>query len=205
MGVFIIVKYLEKFKLKYAKFKQKKLVAYVVLAICSFIVVYMLFIKNTDEIKVLDEAQLNVVDTPKTSKILYTVNNDFTELKNPFSFAHEHENEQKKELVENVEGKIVKEDKIVTNEQKIPSKQDTKTKLQANKTIDTTKQQKNYKVKAIFDINQQKSALLDINGQEVRVQEGTKLNGATVISIAQNNVILQNTKGMSINCSLNNF
>ena len=94
MGVFIIVKYIEKLKAKYTAFKQKRQAAYIILVMISMALIYVLFAEDTEKVKVLDEVPVSTTDTAKTGKVVYTVNNDFTELGNPFSFAHEKENEQ---------------------------------------------------------------------------------------------------------------
>lgn len=201
MGVFIIVKYMEKLKEKYAAFKQKRQAAYLILAVISMVLVYILFAEDTEKVKVLDEAPVNTTDTAKTGKAVYSVNNDFTELKNPFSFAHEKENEQVNEPLPKQAENIAANKTVVQKEQ--PPKQNTASQKQAaeNKKAAVKK----YKLKAVFDINQHKSALVNVNGQDVRVEEGEKINGATVAAITQNGVILQTTEGMSINCPLNNF
>ena len=206
MEVFIIVKYMEKLKKKYTGFKQKRLAAYLILSVFSLIVIYILFAEDANEVKVLDEAQITTADTSKAGKVIYTVNNVFTELKNPFSFAHEQKDEQLSEPIRKT-AESSTENKTVQSKGKIPLKQNTVQKghTDEDEKANTIKQRKMYKVEAVFDINQQKSALLNVNGQEVRVQEGTEINGVTVTSITKNNVILQTVKGTFINCPFNNF
>lgn len=202
MGVFIIVKYMEKLKAKYTAFKQKRQAAYIILAMISMALIYVLFAEDTEKVKVLDEVPVSTTDTAKAGKVVYTVNNDFTELENPFSFAHEKENEQVNEPLPKQTENIAA-NKTVDLKEQPPLKQNTAPQKQAaeNKKAAVKK----YKVKAVFDINQHKSALVNVDGQDVRVEEGTEINGATVAAISPNSVILQTTEGMFINCPLNNF
>lgn len=206
MGVFIIVKYMEKLKVKYTAFKQKRQAAYIILAMISMVLIYVLFAEDTEKVKVLDEVPVSTTDTAKAGKVVYTVNNDFTELENPFSFAHEQKDEQLSEPIRKT-AESSTENKTVPSKEKIPLKQNTVQKghTDEDEKANTIKQRKMYKVEAVFDINQQKSALINVNGQEVRVQEGTEINGVTVTSITKNNVILQTVKGTFINCPFNNF
>ena len=124
MEVFIIVKYMEKLKKKYTGFKQKRLAAYLILSVFSLIVIYILFTEDANEVKVLDEAQITTADTSKAGKVMYTVNNDFTELKNPFSFAHEQKDEQLSEPIRKT-AESSTENKTIPSKEKIPLKQNT--------------------------------------------------------------------------------
>ncbi|HJG06780.1 MAG TPA: hypothetical protein K8V25_00795 [Megamonas hypermegale] len=162
--------------------------------------VYLLFLKDTGEVKVLDEASINTQDTVQESKVLYTVNNDFTELKNPFSFEHEKEKDTvlvvKEEEKPNIKNQV--SNKVVNTQEKKSvnsKKEEKKTKSVKNK----------YELEAIFDINQQKTALLKIDGKDMRVKTGDKVNDMVVTEINKNSIVLQTTEGMSINCPLNSF
>lgn len=200
MEVFIIVKFKEKLKLIYNSIGKKRLASYIILSLFFFVMVYLLFLKDTNEVKVLDEASISTQDAVQESKVLYTVNNDFTELKNPFSFEHEKENdivpvvkeEEKPNIKNQVSNKVVniQEKKLVN-----PKTEEKKIKSVKNK----------YELEAIFDINQQKTALLKIDGKDMRVKTGDKVNDMVVAEINKNSVVLQTTEGMSINCPLNSF
>ena len=174
---------MEKLKAKYTAFKQKRQAAYIILAMTSMALIYVLFAEDTEKVKVLDEAPVTAADTAKTGKVVYTVNNDFTELRNPFSFAHEKENEQVNELLQKQAEHTAENKTVALQEQ--PPKQNTAVQKQTNEKM--------------------KAALVNVNGQDMRVEEGTQINGATVAAITPNSVILQTTEGMSINCPLNNF
>lgn len=200
MEVFIIVKFKEKLKLIYNIIGKKRLASYIVLSVFFLVMVYLLFLKDTDEVKVLDEASINTQDAVQESKVLYTVNNDFTELKNPFSFEHEKENDTvsivKEEEKQNIKSQV--SNKVVNVQEKKPVNPKTEEKK--------TKSVKNeYELEAIFDINQQKTALLKIDGKDMRVKTGDKINDMVVAEINKNSVVLQTTEGMSINCPLNSF
>ena len=200
MEVFIIVKFKEKLKLIYNIIGKKRLSSYIILSVFFFVMVYLLFLKDTGEVKVLDEASINTQDTVQESKVLYTVNNDFTELKNPFSFEHEKEKDTvpvvKEEEKPNIKNQV--SNKVVNTQEKKSvnsKKEEKKTKSVKNK----------YELKAIFDINQQKTALLKIDGKDMRVKTGDKVNDMVVTEINKNSIVLQTTEGMSINCPLNSF
>ena len=122
-------------------------------------------------------------------------------------FAGAEQTEQRPRLLNDdtvrIETENIAANKTVDLKEQPPLKQNTAPQKQAaeNKKAAVKK----YKVKAVFDINQHKSALVNVDGQDVRVEEGTEINGATVAAISPNSVILQTTEGMSINCPLNNF
>ncbi len=200
MEVFIIVKFKEKLKLIYNIIGKKRLSSYIILSVFFFVMVYLLFLKDTGEVKVLDEASINTQDTVQESKVLYTVNNDFTELKNPFSFEHEKEKDTvpvvKEEEKPNIKNQV--SNKVVNTQEKKSvnsKKEEKKTKSVKNK----------YELEAILDINQQKTALLKIDGKDMRVKTGDKVNDMVVTEINKNSIVLQTTEGMSINCPLNSF
>ena len=200
MEVFIIVKFKEKLKLIYNIIGKKRLSSYIILSVFFFVMAYLLFLKDTGEVKVLDEASINTQDTVQESKVLYTVNNDFTELKNPFSFEHEKEKDTvpvvKEEEKPNIKNQV--SNKVVNTQEKKSvnsKKEEKKTKSVKNK----------YELEAIFDINQQKTALLKIDGKDMRVKTGDKVNDMVVTEINKNSIVLQTTEGMSINCPLNSF
>ena len=200
MEVFIIVKFKEKLKLIYNIIGKKRLSSYIILSVFFFVMVYLLFLKDTGEVKVLEEASINTQDTVQESKVLYTVNNDFTELKNPFSFEHEKEKDTvlvvKEEEKPNIKNQV--SNKVVNTQEKKSvnsKKEEKKTKSVKNK----------YELEAIFDINQQKTALLKIDGKDMRVKTGDKVNDMVVTEINKNSIVLQTTEGMSINCPLNSF
>lgn len=202
MEVFIIVKFKEKLKLIYNTMSKKRLASYIILSVFFFVMVYLLFLKDTGEVKVLDGASINTQDTVQESKILYTVNNDFTELKNPFSFEHEKEKDTvpvvKEEEKPNIKNQVL--NKVVDAQEKKsvnPKKEEKK--------IKSIKNKNKYELKAIFDINQQKTALLKIDGKDMRVKTGDKVNDMVVADINKNSIVLQTTEGMSINCPLNSF
>lgn len=202
MEVFIIVKFKEKLKLIYNIMSKKRLASYIILSVFFFVMVYLLFLKDTGEVKVLDEASINTQDTVQESKVLYTVNNDFTELKNPFSFEHEKEKDTvsvvKEEEKPNIKNQVL--NKVVDAQEKKPVNP-----KKEEKKIKSIKNKNKYELKAIFDINQQKTALLKIDGKDMRVKTGDKVNDMVVVDINKNGVILQTTEGMSINCPLNSF
>lgn len=202
MEVFIIVKFKEKLKLIYNIIGKKRLSSYIILSVFFFVMVYLLFLKDTGEVKVLDEASINTQDTVQESKVLYTVNNDFTELKNPFSFEHEKENDivpiVKEEEKQNIKNQV--SNKVVNAQEKKPVNPKTE-----EKKVKSIKNKNKYELKAIFDINQQKTALLKIDGKDMRVKTGDKVNDMVVADINKNRVVLQTTEGMSINCPLNSF
>lgn len=202
MEVFIIVKFKEKLKLIYNTIGKKRLASYIILSVFFFVMVYLLFLKDTGEIKVLDGASISTQDTVQESKVLYTVNNDFTELKNPFSFEHEKENDTvpvvKEEEKPNIKNQV--SNKVVNVQEKKSVNQ-----KKEEKKIKSVKNKDRYELKAIFDINQQKTALLKIDGKDTRVKIGDKINDMVVVDINKNSVVLQTTEGRSINYPLNSF
>lgn len=207
MGVFIIVKFMKKIKLKYNAFRQKRIAAYIVLAVCSLSVIYVLLIKDAGGVKPLEGEKINLPETTEKSEILYTVNNDFTELRNPFSFEHETENDERQRKNETAENKL---EQSVISDNGVKAKENSADKnpaatVKENKKINSAETAKNYKTEAVFDINGHKSALLKLNNEEIRVEVGDKIKNATVTDITKKGVVLYTAGGKSIDCPLNDF
>lgn len=211
MGVFIIVnKFITKVKEKFSKFRlNRRIIVYGVLSILIIVLGIMYYNVNTQEeiIEINHDmitAQNEESNTEKKQgKLIYSVDNN-AKVQNPFSFAHESENDI---IVNTQENQGVINTNLVTQptnekQQKLPednivTKQHVKQEVQ--QAIN------NCRLEAILQFNNKKIALMKINEISYRVRKGDTLEGFNVLDIGKSDVLLLSSAGDLVRYHLAGF
>ncbi len=126
----------------------------------------------------------------------YRINNDFSELKNPFSFEHETEAKSSKQMDSSVR---IESDNIAG---KLSSDVPTNIEPQRSMTAEMNGSEhkamsdnRKCKLEAIMQLGQHKTALLNVDGKSFRVHVGDEVAGIVVMSLDNRKITLRMEDG----------
>lgn len=185
--------------------KYSKQILMVLSIIMILGMIYAMFSANNDDEnkinlaeKTLDDESSDIKNIKtkeannKFSRVVYSVNQQNNDLKNPFTFTHEAESAKIAELNHAKNNKEISINAVTENVNTDDSKKviDNKSNEKRDK-LDV----KEYELTAIMDMDNKKMALIKINNKSFRVQEGDTINSVVVNSIGKNNIILQTVDG----------
>ncbi len=132
----------------------------------------------------------------KGGTLSYRINNDFSELKNPFSFEHETEAKSSKQMDSSVRSDS---DNIAG---KSSSDMPTNAEPQRSMTAEMNGSEhkamsdnRKYKLEAIMQLGQHKTALLNVDGKSFRVHVGDEIAGIVVMSLDNRKITLRMEDG----------
>ncbi len=206
---------------KYFKFKQswqkifsrlqsshQKVFVIVFVMICITLIAY--FLQGNDEVinrtafgdkQVSSNSKNDGKDTKdvKGGTLSYRINNDFSELKNPFSFEHETEatsREQMNSAIDSGNGNIAS--KSSSDMSMVIEKQGSMTTEMKSSKHTVTEDNHKYKLEAIIQLGQNKTALLDIDGKSFRVHVGDKIAGINVMALSNQEITLRQSDGSMV-------
>lgn len=171
-----------------------------VVILCSTTAIYIAFAdeKKDTELKVDTAPHMQTAEADgkgEKGRLVYQVNGDFSELKNPFSLAHESR-AQMRTIKSAEKGEPEKIAIPNTKTEKADSAENV-VKPQADKRVAdlAMKSNENYVLKAIIDIAGQKSAIAEAGGRSVRLTEGSSLDDAKVVAIDAASISLRSADG----------
>lgn len=195
MGVFIIV-----------NSSRRKIILGIVLGIAICVGIYANNVSPKEDIEVNNDlltAQQTNFDDKKTAKgnLIYSVDNN-AKLQNPFSFAHE--SEQDMALAAKAETKTIEQPAKIIEPQ---TKQIMNVKNEETQNSKTDMKQNNFvcRLEAILHFNGEYIALVKINDVSYRVHKGDILENCNVLDIGKRNLLLLSASGELLKYELAGF
>lgn len=193
MGVFIIV-----------NSSRRKIILGIVLGIAICVGIYANNASPKEDIEVNNDlltAQQTNFDDKKTAKgnLIYSVDNN-AKLQNPFSFAHE--SEQDMALATKAETKTIEQPANIIEPQ---TKQTVAVQNEVNNEEQNIKTNFVCRLEAILHFNGEYIALVKINDVSYRVHKGDILENCNVLDIGKRNLLLLSASGELLKYELAGF
>ncbi len=189
-----------KWSARYADKRGRVLALGAAVILCSTAAIYIACAgeKKDTELKVDTAPHMQTAEADEKGakgKLVYQVNGDFSELKNPFSLAHESR-EQMRAAKPAEKGDTKKISMPVSKPEKVAlAEKAVKPQAQKSAADLAVKSKENYVLKAIIDIAGQRSAIAEAGGRSVRLTEGSSLDDAKVIAIDAASISLRAADG----------
>lgn len=173
------------------------------LLFCLAAAMYIFLSGGQEEVKVDTAPHIQVAEKDKDKgsakgRVLYSVSGEIAQLRNPFTFQHEREDESPVHAAVN------------KNRAEMPVVKNTVRPVETHKSSEENKAEKAkassddavYVLKAVMQIGGQRMAIADIGGRTVRLSERDKAGGAAVVSIGADSMVLKMADGSVKTCRL---